>query len=156
MQQTRHEPFVSYVPKVIDLVEHVSGHPVQMWGKEDRETMYDLFDKGLWDFEAVYLVNYLSKETFLDNLSKEQLVDKARHLDQNHSSNGRTLKGHFHPWRQWLASCKDLYDSWWQGHAKGHARGGPHNHNRRYDKSSGAPAKPAWSANPISEDPQVE
>ena len=68
-----------------------------MWGKEDRENLCDLFDKGLWDFEAVYLVNYLCKETLLGNLSKEQLVDKARHLDQNHGPNGQTLKGHFHP-----------------------------------------------------------
>ena len=115
VQQTKNEPFAAYVPWVIDLVEHVTGHSVQMWGKEDCETMCDLFDKGLWDLEAVYMVHYFSREMPLSNLSKEQLAEMARHLDQNHGPSGRSLTGRFPPRRQWLISCKALYDDWWSG-----------------------------------------
>ena len=126
VQQVKFEPFASYTAKVLDLVEHVSGRAVAVWSKEDRETMFDLFEKGLWDFEAVYLVNYLSKETLLSDISREQLINHARHLDQNHGPNGRTAQGRFHPWRRWLECCRESYDSWWTSYAEGRARGYSH------------------------------
>ena len=65
IQQARHEPFTAYLTKLIDLVEDVSGRAMAVWSKEDRETLLDLFSKGLWDYEVVYLVTYLPRETLL-------------------------------------------------------------------------------------------
>ena len=65
----------------------------------------DLFYKGLWDPEAVYMDRYFPREVLLAGHSKKELVDKARHLDQSHGPSGRSYQGKFHPWRQWLISC---------------------------------------------------
>ena len=156
VSQARNEPHAAYVPSMIDLIEQVTRHPVQMWGKEDRETLCDLYHKGLWDFEVVYMDRYFSREVLLSSLTKEQLIDKVRSLDQNHGPSGRSHSGKFHPWRQWLISCRAHYDKWGASHDKGHARGRHYPRNHRTDKSSSAPVKQAWSANPISEEPLVK
>ena len=114
----------------MDLVENVSGRLVAIWSKDDRETLLDLFNKGLWDYEAVYLVNYLPKETLLGDQSRDQLIDQARYLDTNHSPSMRSLQGRFHPWRRWIECCREQYDSWWQSFADGKSRGYSNNRNR--------------------------
>ena len=62
--------------------------------------MCDLYHKGMWDFEAVYMDKNFPREVLLSSLNKKQLVDKARYMDQNHGPSRRSHMGHFHPWRQ--------------------------------------------------------
>ena len=65
----------AFLPRVIDLIETIAGHTVQMWCREDRETLCDLFHKGLWDFEAIYMDKYFSREFLLSDKSKKDLVE---------------------------------------------------------------------------------
>ena len=63
------EPHAAYLPRVVDLIEHLTGRPVQMWRKEDWKMLCDLFHKGLWDFEAVYMDRYFPREVLLQKNS---------------------------------------------------------------------------------------
>ena len=63
IQQERSEPFAAYVPRVIKLIETVTGQGVPMWSKEDRHILSDLFHKGLWDFETNNMDHYFPSPT---------------------------------------------------------------------------------------------
>ena len=82
----------------------------------------DLFLKGLWDSETAYMNRYFPQEGLLGNHTKEELVERAIHLDQNHGLIGRSHQGQFHPWWQWLVSFKNHYDDWWQAPNEGRVR----------------------------------
>ena len=105
VQQECPELHAAYIPRVLDLVADVTGRVIQLWRQEDCKAFADLFYKGLWDPEAVYMDRYFPREVLLAGHSKKKLVDKARHLDQSHGPSGRSYQGKFHPWRQWLISC---------------------------------------------------
>ena len=156
VQQDRQEPNAAFLPQVIHLIETVTGCAVQMWSRGDRETLCNLFHKGLWDLEAVYMDRYFPREVLLGMLSKEELVDKARYLDQNHVPSGRSHSNKFHPWRQLLVSCQDHFEDWGGSYDEGRARDGQLPRNRRADKSRGTPVRQEWSAHHIAEEPVVE
>ena len=77
VQQACHEPHAAFIPRVVEL-----------WRK---------WLKGLWDSKTSYMDRYFLWEVLLDNLLKEALVEKVRHLDQNHGLSRRSHHGQFHP-----------------------------------------------------------
>ena len=141
LQQQRAEPFAAYVPRVVELVTTVSGRALAMWGQEEREIFYDQLQKGLWDFEAVYMDRYFTREWLMTELTMEQLMQVALQLDKNYSPPTRSHNGNFHAWRRWIQHTAADYQRWWSQTEQAEARGGRFSRNRRPVRHNGGPSQ---------------
>ena len=137
LQQQRSEPFAAYLPRVVDLVTTVSGRALAMWGQEEREIFHDQFQKGLWDFEAVYMDRYFTREWMMTELTMDQLMQTALRLDKNHPPPNRSHSGNFHAWRRWIQHTSADYERWWSQNEQAEARGGRFSRNRRPVRPNG-------------------